>query len=275
MNELGIERLCGFGMPPVDFVKLAADLGCDCVGIGLAPMMQGFNPDNHPDWSLRDSPAQRRDLVAATRECGVRISIVEGFAVAPDHDVRSFAGDMDLARELGSDRIACVSLDQDLQHTIDGFAILAEMAAERGLLVSAEMGSLGPYGLVEPALAVERGVGMANFSLLVDAMHFFRLGNTVGQFAAMDPAVIGYVQLCDAPWKPRFDTYIEEAMYERMAPGEGELPLREFVELLPDNVVVSLEIPMRSLAEQGLGPRERIAPCVAAARAMLDGRLNG
>jgi len=272
MNELGIERLCGFGMPPVDFVELAAELGCDCVGIGLAPM-QGYNPDNHPDWSLRDSAALRRELVASTQGSGVRISIVEGFAVAPDHDVRSFAGDMDLARELGGERIACVSLDQDLQRTIDGFAILAEMAAERGLLISAEMGSLGPYGLVEPALAVERGVGMDNFSLLVDAMHFFRLGNTIEQFAAMDPAVIGYVQLCDAPWQPRFDTYMEEAMYERMVPGEGELPLKDFVQLVPDGVVISLEIPRRSLAEGGLGPRERIAPCVAAARAMLDRRV--
>jgi len=269
MNELGIERLCGFGMPPVEFAALAADLGCDCIGIGLTPM-QGFNPDNHPDWSLRDSPALRRDLVAATRDLGVRISIVEGFAVAPDHDVRSLAGDLDLVRELGGDRIACVSLDQDLQRTIEGFATLAGMAAERGLLVSAEMGSLGPYGLVEPALAVERGVGMANFSLLVDAMHYFRLGNTIEQFAAMDPAVIGYVQLCDAPWAARFDTYIEEAMYERLAPGDGELPLREFVRLIPDDSVVSLEIPMRSLAQQGLGPRERIAPCVAAAKAMLE-----
>ena len=236
--------------------------------------MQGFNPDNHPDWSLRDSPALRRELRAATRDSGVRISIVEGFAVAPGHDVRSFAGDLDLVRELGADRIACVSLDQDLERTIDGFRVLAEMAAERGLLVSAEMGSLGPYGLVDPALAVERGVAMSNFSLLVDAMHFFRLGNTIEQFAAMDPAVIGYVQLCDAPCEPRFETYMEEAMYERMAPGDGELPLREFVRFLPDEIVVSLEIPMRSLAEKGMGPRERIAPCVEAARAMLEGRVR-
>ena len=268
MNELGIERLCAFGMPPADFLALAADLGCDCAGIGLAPM-QGYNPDNHPDWSLRDSARLRRDTMAAAQDLGVRISIVEGFAVVPGQDVRSFASDLDLAAELGADRAACVSLDRDLQRTIEGFTILAEMANERGLKVSAEMGSLGPYGLVEPALELVRGVGMANFSLLIDSMHYFRLGNTLEQLAAMDPSVIGYAQLCDAPWAPRFDTYMEEAMYERMAPGDGELPLREFVELLPDNIVVSLEIPMRSLAEQGIGPRERIAPCVEAARAML------
>jgi sugar phosphate isomerase/epimerase len=268
MNELGIDRLGTFGMPPAPFAALAADLGCSRVGIGLAPA-PGINPDGHPGWSLRDDPTLRRETIATLDDRGVRIGIVEGFALVPGQDIRGCAGDLDLVRALGADRIACVSLDKDLARTIDGFAVLAEMAAERGLLVSAEMGSLGPYGLVEPALQLVRGVAAANFSLLIDAMHFFRLGNTIAQLAAMDPALIGYVQLCDAPWAPRFDTYMEEAMYERLAPGDGELPLREFVALIPPGVVVSLEIPMRSLAEQGVGPRERLAPCVAAARAML------
>jgi len=183
--------------------------------------------------------------------------------------VRDFARDMDLVREIGGSRIACVSLDSDLQRTIDHFAVLAEMAAERGLLVSAEMGSLGPYGLVEPALTLVRGVAMANFSLMVDAMHFFRLGNTVEQLTAMDPKLIGYAQLCDAPWAPRFETYLEEAMYERLPPGEGELPLRDFVRLVPPDVVLSLEIPERALADSGIGPRERTARCIAATRSLL------
>lgn len=271
MNALGIERLCVFGMPPVEFVELAADLGCDCVGVGLAPT-RGYNPHSYPDWSLRDDARLRRELVAALRDRGVTISIVEGFAFAPGHDVRAYDRDLDLVRELGADRINVVSLDKDLGRTIEAFAVLAGMAAERGLRVSAEMGSLGPIAQVEPALALVRGVGAANFSLLIDAMHFFRLGNTLEQLAAIDPELIGYAQLCDAPWTPRFDTYFEEALYERSPPGAGELPLREFVRLLPAEVTVSLEIPMRSLADQGVGPRERLSPCVDTARALLSQR---
>ena len=268
ISELGIERLSVFGMPPVEFVALAADLGCNCIGIGLAPT-QSYNPHNYPDWSLRDNAALRREMIAALGDRGIRISIVEGFAIAPNHDVRGYDRDLDIVCELGGDRINVVSLDKHPQRTIEGFAVLAEMAAERGLLVSAEMGSLGPIANVGPALAVASGVGMANFSLLIDSMHFFRLGNTVGELAAMDPNMIGYVQLCDAPRASRFDTYMEEALYERMVPGTGELPLVEFVRVLPANVVVSLEIPMRSLAEKGVGPRERLTSCVEAARSLL------
>lgn len=269
MNELGIERLGLFGMPPAQIVALAADLGCRSVGIGLAPPPGGYNPDGHPAWSLRDDPAARRETAAAARENGVRIAIVEGFAVMPEHDARSFAGDLDLVAELGCPRINVVSIGKDMRQAIDGFALLCEMAAERSLLVSAEMGSLGPLDRVGPALEVVRGVGAGNFSLLIDTMHFFRLGNTLEDLAALDPALIGYVQLADAPWAPRFDTYMEEAMYERMAPGEGELPLAPFFALVPAGVTVSLEIPMRSLAERGVGPRERTRRCVEAARRLM------
>jgi sugar phosphate isomerase/epimerase len=253
---------------------MAAELGCDCVGIGLAPT-PGYNPDEHPAWSLREDPALRRDTVAACRDSGVRISIVEGFAVLADNDMRDFAGDLDIVRELGCDRINVVSVGQDMARTIDGFAALCEVAGERAIAVSAEMGSLGPLKQVAAALEVVRGVGRANFSLLIDTMHFFRLGNTIADFAALDPALVGYVQLADAPWKPRFDTYMEEAMYERMVPGDGELPLAELLALVPAGVVVSLEVPIRSLAERGLGPRERTAPCVAAARAMMTRAHRG
>jgi sugar phosphate isomerase/epimerase len=270
MNQLGIERLGLFGMPPPQIVTLAADLGCQCVGIGLAPAPGGYNPDGHAAWSLRDDPALRRETVAAAQGSGVRIAIVEGFAVMPDRDMRGFAGDLDLVAELGCERINAVSIGKDMSQAIDGFGVLSELAAERGLLVSAEMGSLGPLDRVAPTLDVVRGVDAANFSLVIDSMHFFRLGNTLGDFAALDPALIGYVQLADAPWAPRCDSYMEEAMFERMAPGEGELPLREFLTLVPEGRVVSLEIPMRSLAEQGVGPRERTKRCVDAARRLMD-----
>lgn len=270
MNRLGIDRLSTFGMPPVEFVELAADLGCGHVGIGLA-RMSDYNPHGYADWSLRDDKALCRDFASALESHGLGIGVVEGFALVPGQDIRACAADLDLVREMGGTRIACVSLDKDLARTIDGFAVLAEMAGERGLLVSAEMGSLGPYGLVDAALEMAAGIAMPNFSLMLDAMHYFRMGNTLEQLAAFDPALIGYVQLCDVPLQRRFETYMEEAMYERMVPGTGELPLREFAGLLPADVVISLEIPMRSLAEQGLSPRERLATCVAAARALLDG----
>jgi sugar phosphate isomerase/epimerase len=267
MDRLGIERLCVFGMPPVEFVTLAADLGCRFVGVGLEAMRY-YNPHGYPDWSLKTDPALRREMAAALRDKGVAISLCEGFGVRPDGDVRDFAPDLDVAAELGAQRINVVSIDRDLARTLDGFATLTEMAEARGLQTVTEIGT-GPIGRLEPALAAVRHVGRPSFRLLVDTMHFFRLGGTVEEIAAIDPQLIGYVQLCDAPWTSRYPKYMEEALHDRLTPGEGDLPLLDFLRLVPPEVVVSVEVPQRPLVEAGLGPRERVGRCVEAARRLL------
>jgi hypothetical protein len=38
MRAIGIEYINVFGLPPVEFVNLAADLGCAHIGTGLLPM---------------------------------------------------------------------------------------------------------------------------------------------------------------------------------------------------------------------------------------------
>jgi len=51
-------------------------------------------------------------------------------------------------------------------------------------------------------------------------------------------------------------SYLEEAMYQRMAPGDGERPLAEMLATVPADVVIGLEVPLRSLAESGVSPME-------------------
>ena len=66
--------------------------------------------------------------------------------------------------------------------------------------------------------------------------------------------------------------YGMEARDNRLAPGQGDLPLAEFLAALPGDVTIGLELPMAARAEAGMGPEERLAPAIAAARDMLAGR---
>jgi hypothetical protein len=77
------------------------------------------------------------------------------------------------------------------------------------------------------------------------------------------------VQLCDVPAKAVIADYLDEAMYERLPPGDGHLPLAELLSAIPANRIVGLEVPQRSLAEIGVPPEKRLATCVAKARALL------
>ena len=267
MAELGIENISVFGLPPVEFVNLAADLGVRCISTGLTQLF--YNPHGYPPFSLRDDPALRREMVAAMADRDVAISLGEGFVVRPGADLRDSVRDLDVMHELGVRRINMVTMDPDLARSFDQFAALAEMGAARGFTMTTEFGPALTVGDLATALAAVRHVGRPDFRLLIDTMHFVRSGGRPEELAALDPDLIGYVQLCDAPRAPRFESYMEEAMFERMAPGTGELGLIEVVKALPRDRVFGLEIPLRSQAEAGIGPAERLGPCVAAARDLL------
>jgi len=268
-NRIGIEAISIFGLPPVEFVNLAADLGCRYISTGL---WQGpFNPLGYPGFSLFEDAKLRREMLAAMADRGISISLGEGINPRANEDIRDRAAELDIMAELGVKRINTVSLDPDLAASFDKFAVLAEMVGERGMHATLELAPGITVADLPTALAVIRHVGRPDFRLLIDTMHFIRSGATLRDLQALDPAMIGYVQLCDAPLKPRFATYMQEAMTERMAPGEGELPLAEMLHLLPRDCVVALEIPMLSKAQAGLSAHERLRPCVEATQALLAG----
>jgi sugar phosphate isomerase/epimerase len=267
MSRLGIELLSTFAMPPVEYVRLAAELGCGHVSSGLTGLP--WDIEGHPAWSLRDDPELRRQMKAALRETGVKIGLGEGFIVRPGAEMHDMLADLDLMAELGAQRVNGASMEPDIARTRDQFALLAQYAHERGMSASIEYVHELPVGNLEAGLAVVRHVNQPHFQLLIDAMHHYRSGGTTAQLRALDPGVIGYVQLCDVPLQAPHGNYMQEAMFERMVPGAGELPLAEFVAALPATVPISLEIPMRAQAQAGVKPFERLKPAVAAAQALL------
>ncbi|TAL02222.1 MAG: sugar phosphate isomerase/epimerase [Rhodospirillaceae bacterium] len=268
MDRVGIEFLGAFGLPPVAFVNLAADLGCQYISAVLQPLE--YNPHGYPRYSLKDDRALRREMIAAMRDRGVSITLGEGFVVMPDVNVRdAYSIDLDAMCELGVKRINTITFDPDLSRSFDQFAILAEMAAAVGMETVTEFAPCFPVGNLPTALAAVRHVGRQDFRLLIDTMHLGRSGGCAADVAALDPDIIGYIQLCDVPLVPKIPDYMEEAMLERMVPGTGELPLLDFLAALPRDLVVGLEVPMRSEAEAGIGPDERLGRCVKATRSLL------
>jgi sugar phosphate isomerase/epimerase len=267
MSRLGIGFLGGFGLPPVEFVNLTADLGCRQMstvvrGLPLVPL-------GYPPYSLKDAKL-RRDVLAAMNHRGVTISLGDGFLVLPGADMHTFAADLDALAELGVPRINVVSLDPDVARTFDQFAILTELAAQRNIQTVVEPVPGLTVGDLPTALAARDHVGRSDFRLLIDTMHLVRSGSGAADVAAIDPDHIGYAQLNDTTLGPRMENYMEEAMFERMVPGEGELPLGEILSALPRDIVIELEVPRRSLALAGVSPIDRLRPCVEAARRLLS-----
>jgi sugar phosphate isomerase/epimerase len=196
--------------------------------------------------------------------------MIDGFVIRAGHDIRDRAPDFEIAAELGGTRLNIKSLDSDQQRNLDQFAATAELGAAVGIETSTEFGpSLSTENLSE-AVDVVRYVNRPDFRILMDSMHFFRSGGTIEDITALDPEIFAYIQLSDVPRVATIANYFEEATRERMVPGEGELPLLDFLAALPRDLVVGLEVPIRSLAEAGVGPHERMRRCVEAARNLLS-----
>lgn len=267
MDRIGIENISVFGLPPVAFANLAADLGCRHISMALYPF--DYNPHGYARFSLKEDAALRREMVAVMRDRAVAISLGEVFAVRADTEVRGWAADLGAMAELGVHRINTLSLDPDRTRSFDKFAELTEMAAAHGMETTVEFTPGLTVADLPTAIAAVRHVGRADFRILIDTMHFIRSGSRPEDLAAVDPDMIGYIQICDVPLVPKISNYFEEAKYERMIPGTGELPLLDILSALPRDRIIGIEVPLRSQADAGMGPFDRLRPCVDAARDLL------
>ncbi len=282
MDRLGIELMCVFGMPPVPYIELAAALRCRYITAVLEPL--AYNPHNYPRYSLKTDAALRREMKAALKSNDISISLGEGFvirgrdnAVADDPFVPGdvdmkiqWAADMDLMADLGARRVNAVSLDRDLTRSFDQLAVFAELAAARGMESTIEFCPILGIADLPTAIQAVRYVNLPTFRLLLDPMHLYRSGGTAADISALTPDMIGHAQLCDVPRIAVNPVYMDEAMYERMAPGTGELPLYDYLAALPRDVTVGLEVPQRSLAEAGVAPLERVRHAVDGARLLMS-----
>jgi len=264
-RRFGLEYLSVFGMALPDYVALAARLGCDFVSVNFSGPANALELGERE--TLKESAPLRRRLSDALVEHGLSLEMVEGFAIRPNGTVADEAGALDAVAHLGARSICAVSIDKDRNRTIDQFAELASMGAARGISVTAEVGP-GAMREFPTACAIWEAVAHDNFALLIDTMHYFRKGGGVGDLESVAPHAIGHVQLCDVAMPGSRETYMEEALYERRCPGDGDLPLGPFLAAIPATVPVGLEIPVRSAIDAGQGFAEVLGRCLQKAKAL-------
>jgi sugar phosphate isomerase/epimerase len=268
MNRLGLDGQTMFGMPPVEHIMLAGDLGCGHISTGLAPVP--WKLARFPQWSLREDAGLRREMLAALRDRGVAFAQGEGCIVRAGLDVRDYAGDLDLFAELGVEQISTVAMEPDAARAQAQLAVLAEMADQRDIELTLEFAPPHSINTLAKALSAVRSIARPNVRLTIDAMHFFRSGGSIEQLALAGDSCIGHVQLCDVPLLPTTDDYYKEACFGRALPGDGDLPLRALLAALPKDVRVGLEIPMLAQIGPEASLEALIARAVALARELLE-----
>jgi sugar phosphate isomerase/epimerase len=269
VDEVGIEYQTVLGYPPVEFVGLAADLGCRTISMkAWTGLHSPYNPYGYEKFSLLDDVRLRRRMLGELDERGVTISLAEGFVVMPGTDLLDDLPSLDVMRELGARRANAVTMDPDLHRSFDQLAAFTEVAADRGMQTTLEFSKSLAIGDLGTALDAIRYVGRPDFKLLIDTMHVVRTGSTAADLAAVDSSLFGYVQLCDNTLEQRNEVYRDDSS-DRSAPGDGELPLVELLSALPEGLPIGVEAPMRTRAAEGVSARECARRAVEGARNVL------
>lgn len=196
------------------------------------------------------------------RDAGMRVCNLEVFRVGPDTDVSRYEGAIALGAELGAATATVIAKDGS-DGTAETLSRFAHLAAAYDIRVNVEFLSYrGPCSL-EEALDLVTRTGDSGVGILIDILHLVRSGGSIEAVGALDPAIIGHVQLCDGPLGVP-ETWLEhESASDRMLPGTGQFPLGAFVETLP-SVALGLEIPRMSAAFRGLAPAARVSSLLGA-----------
>lgn len=99
----------------------------------------------------------------------------------------------------------------------------------------------------------------------MDTLHLQRTGSEPEDLNVIDPTLMPYIQLCDASadlLDSSPEGVLEDALYLRQLPGEGELPLQETLAALDPMLPLSLEVRSRALIRQYTDDPVARAACV-------------
>jgi len=128
------------------------------------------------------------------------------------------------AAALGADTLVAVHLTgDDTSHdlAVEGFASLCDDAAEHGLRIALEFIPFSGVRDLAAGWSIVRESGRANSGLVFDVCHVVRSGSDTGLLQSIPAERILSVQLGDGSLAAPADL-VDEAMYHRALPGDGE-----------------------------------------------------
>lgn len=242
---------------PADTIDAAAAAGFSSVGIRITGRRR-----SDPYTQVIGNRAAIADLKKRAADQGVAISNISAFHFYPDVSVDDLKRVMDTILELGSTIVVANSYDPDEGAYVDKLARYCEFGRAGNVRVAVEFMKYSTVRSIHDAKRVIERAGAPNLGYLVDPLHLARSGGTPADVRAVDPARIVFVQLCDARMprhEPTTDELRHEARTGRLYPGDGELPLREFLAALPAGTEIEYEVPRQDLGALTLAERARVA----------------
>lgn len=230
--DLRIVQELGYDGIEISAAKMRAYLAA---GWSEAELSERLRPFNIPGTGFlldierhgADRPALMRDaseLFHLAKIAGARavqlitgpVSVAAVRAHAAGQPVQGYRGVLGLSR------------DEQIRITAENLSVLADMAAERNLILYIEALGWCPLNTVSDQLELIDRAARPNIRMVVDFWHCYVSGDTPDRIARMDKDLIYGVHVCDSL---KYDGGIpDESLLRDVATGAGVLDLQAWVD---------------------------------------------
>lgn len=261
--SVGLEHLSFREEPLPVFVAAAVAGGAETICMSV----------NHPGVLDR---RVLREALSRLKASNISIAMGDGFIISPEAGLDALRRRLDVLAEFGAPFANACAFEPDANMRRDpGYVedVLGEFCqvartVQVGVLI--EFTPLSHVPSLAAAAGLVKRLDQPNLRILVDTLHLARAGEGPDDIRRVDQQLIGYCQLSDGPRASEsLSAYLDEANNERAIPGHGEFPLEEVLSLLPRDITISAEVPLRSLKQAGVPPEERARRILEGSRRVL------
>jgi sugar phosphate isomerase/epimerase len=204
-----------------DVVSAARDGGFDHIGLDV-PSIEAFLGQGASLQDLRDALSDHQ------LECTDLLVL----ALAPDRDwVLATAARIAEITEVVPAELCVVAVPDRVEwpELVKTARLCGSLLADVGLRLAVEYSAYTALSSLAEARRLCDAVGWDRAAILLDSLQFFRSGTGWDELAALDGAQLAMVQFSDGV-AAQPDDLVDDSRNNRCIPGQGELPLRRFVD---------------------------------------------
>jgi sugar phosphate isomerase/epimerase len=225
---------------PLGLIEAARDAGYDGLGLRLhaSPKLP-----YHP--VVGDAPLIRQ-IQRTLSDARLQVLDIYTFYLEPATRLDDFLPALALGAEFGAGYALVQGADPDWSRLVDNFAGFCERTKRFGLAASLEFVPQRDLATLGEAFRLIDESGQPNAVICVDPLHLARGGGTPADLRHLDRRLLPYIQFSDgvlAPGEPDLDLAKRIGIGERRLPGQGTLPLIDLLEVVPDDLPLSIEVP--------------------------------
>jgi sugar phosphate isomerase/epimerase len=232
---------------PLEYIDAAIHAGYDAVGLRL------HKSPGLPFHPVVGNAPLIADIKKMLADAKMPVFDIFSCYLEPDTKMSDFTASLALGAELGGRYAIVMGNDPDYSRMRDNYGLFCDEAKKFNLTTTIEFVPTRPLCTMEMAIRLIRETGDRG-TICLDPLHFTRTGGSGAEIKSYGPKYFPYTQLNDGvlfPGEPNPAHFGKMPMGQRKLIGQGDVPLGEFFDALPNELPLSVEITIE------LGPEVR------------------